>query len=463
MQLGQLKRRNFISLLGSAAAWPLVARAQRPVAQPLIGFLSTRSPEEAAIHTNAFRRGLEEMGYVEGRSVAVEYRWAKGDYSRLPPFVADLLSRPLSVMVAAGDPAAHAAKTAGVAVPLVFIVGGDPVRAGLVASMNRRGMATGVNFFTGDLGGKRLELLCAMVPSAHLVGLLLNPSFGIEAVDQQRRGVATAARTLGRELVVQEASTDAEIEAGFAALVKAGVTALVVQNDPFFDSRRSQIVALSSRQRLAGIFHIREFPADGGLMSYGVLQQPSRKNPVIGLIEQTSSRSPSTLRGVLGRPPPLPLSSLSIAVSACGVVDRLLIFGEPHLPLPTRAITGKSCCSHSISSSASMRMGCGTARPSAFAVCMLMTSSNFVGRSTGRSSGLAAAGFRELEKRCGHDGADRVATDVLPPSVERSLDAGIMDDRVHVPDCVDLFRDPPGLRGPAQIPHDNPGGTRGEG
>jgi putative tryptophan/tyrosine transport system substrate-binding protein len=265
-----MRRRKFIKLVGGAAvAWPLAARAQQPAAQPLIGFLSTRSPEEAAIHTNAFRRGLEEMGYIEGRSVAVEYRWAKGDYSRLPPFAADLLSRPLSVMVAAGDPAAHAAKAAGVAVPLVFVVGGDPVRAGLVASMNRPGMATGVNFFTGDLGGKRLELLCAMVPSAHLVGLLLNPSFGIEAVDQQRQAVATAARTLGRELVVQEASTDAEIEAGFAALVKAGVTALVVQNDPFFDSRRSQIVALSSRHRLPGIFHIREFPADGGLMSYG--------------------------------------------------------------------------------------------------------------------------------------------------------------------------------------------------
>jgi ABC-type uncharacterized transport system substrate-binding protein len=265
-----MRRRKFIKLVGGAAvAWPLAARAQQPAGQPLIGFLSTRSPEEAAIHTNAFRRGLEEMGYIEGRSVAVEYRWAKGDYGRLPPFAADLLGRPLSVMVAAGDPAAHAAKAAGVAVPLVFVVGGDPVRTGLVASMNRPGMATGVNFFTGDLGGKRLELLCAMVPSAHLVGLLLNPSFGIEAVDQQRQAVASAARTLGRELVVEEASTDAEIEAGFAALVKAGVTALVVQNDPFFDSRRGQIVALSSRHRLPGIFHIREFPADGGLMSYG--------------------------------------------------------------------------------------------------------------------------------------------------------------------------------------------------
>ena len=264
-----MRRRELITLLGTAAAWPLVARAQQPAAPPLIGFLSTRSPEEAAIHTNAFRRGLEEMGYVEGRSVVVEYRWAKGDYSQLPALAADLLSRPLSLMAATGDPAAKAAKAAGLAIPLVFVVGQDPVQSGLVASMNRPGMATGVNFFTGDLGGKRLELLSAMVPSAHVVGLLLNPRFGTEVVDQFRQSVATAAQTLGRELVVQEAATDAEIEAGFTALVKAGVTALAVQNDPFFDSRRGQIVALSSRHRLPGIFHIREFPVDGGLMSYG--------------------------------------------------------------------------------------------------------------------------------------------------------------------------------------------------
>ena len=269
MHLGLLKRRNFISMLGSAAAWPLTARAQQPAAQPLIGFLSTRSPDEATIHTNAFRRGLEEMGYVEGRTVAVEYRWARGEYSKLPTFAVDLLSRPLSLMVATGDPAAKAAKAAGLAIPLVFVVGQDPVSSGLVPSMNQPGMATGVNFFTGDLGGKRLELLCAMAPSAHRVGLLLNPSFGTEAIDQFRQSVATAAKSLGRELVVQAATTDAEIEAGFAALVKAGVTALLVQNDPFFDSRRSQIVALSSRYELPGIFHIREFPADGGLMSYG--------------------------------------------------------------------------------------------------------------------------------------------------------------------------------------------------
>jgi putative ABC transport system substrate-binding protein len=236
---------------------------------PVVGFLSTRSPDEAAVHTNSFRRGLEEMGYVEGRNVAVEYRWANGDYGRLPRFATDLLSRPLSLMVAAGDPAAHAAKGAGSAVPLVFVVGQDPVRSGLVESMSRPGQATGVNFFTGDLGSKRLELLCAMVPSTQIVGLLLNPRSGDETADQHRRSVAAAAQALGRELVVREATTEPEIEAAFAALVRAGVTALVLQNDPFFDSRRSQIVSLLSSQRLPGIFHIREFPADGGLMSYG--------------------------------------------------------------------------------------------------------------------------------------------------------------------------------------------------
>ena len=265
-----MRRRDFIQgITAVSAVWPLVARAQQLPAQPLIGFLSTRSPEEAANHTNAFRRGLEEMGYIEGRSVAVEYRWAKGDYSQLPPLVADLRSRPLSVIVATGDPAAHAVRAAGFAIPLVFIVGQDPVRTGLVASMNRPGTATGVNFFTADLGGKRLELLCTLVPSAHVIGLLNNPRFGMEAVDQFRQSVAAAAQSLGRELVVQSATTDAEIDSGFAALIKAGVTALVMQNDPFFDSRRSRIIAVSSRYRLPGIFHIREFPADGGLMSYG--------------------------------------------------------------------------------------------------------------------------------------------------------------------------------------------------
>jgi len=263
-----MKRRDFIAGLGMAAIGPNAVLAQR-AGSPSIGFISTRSPEEATPHTNAFRRGLEEMGYAEGRGVEVEYRWANGDYGRLPSLAADLLSRPLSLVVGAGDPAAQAAKAAGVTVPLIFVVGQDPVQSGLVASMNRPGKATGVNFFTGELGGKRLELLCAMVPSTRPVGLLLNLRFGLEIADQHRKAVAAGAKTLGRELVVQEAATDAEIDASFAALVKAGASALVVQNDPFFDSRRSRITALSSHHRMPVIAHIREFPADGALMSYG--------------------------------------------------------------------------------------------------------------------------------------------------------------------------------------------------
>jgi len=264
-----MKRRDFMMGLGIAASLPAMSRAQQPT--PTIGFLSTRSPDEAAGHTNAFRHGLEEMGYAEGRGVAIEYRWAKGDYNSLPSLAADLLGRPLALMVTAGDPAAQAAKAATPSVPVVFLVGGDPVRSGLVASMNRPGATTGVNFFTGDLGGKRLELLCAMVPSARIIGLLVNPRFGAEIAERerQRQAMATAAGDLGRELVVQEAATDAGIEAAFAAFAKADAAGLIVQNDPFFDSRRSRILAFSSSNRLPGIFHIREYPADGGLMSYG--------------------------------------------------------------------------------------------------------------------------------------------------------------------------------------------------
>jgi putative ABC transport system substrate-binding protein len=262
-----MRRRDLLVGMGIAAALPAISRAQP--ARPTIGFVSSRSPDEAATHTNAFRRGLEELGYSENRNLSVEYRWANGDYGRLRSFAAELLSRPLSLIIAAGDPAAQAVKAAGATIPMVFVVGEDPVHSGLVTSMNRPGMATGVNFFTGDLGGKRLELVCSTVPSAHLVGLLLNPRFGAEAASQQRQAITAAAQTLGRELVVREAATPAEIDEGFAELTKAGVGVLIVQNDPFFDSRRSQILALSARDRLPGIFHIREFPADGGLMSYG--------------------------------------------------------------------------------------------------------------------------------------------------------------------------------------------------
>jgi putative ABC transport system substrate-binding protein len=262
-----MRRRDFVKGLGVAAALPAIARGQQEI--PTIGFLSTRAPDEATVHTNAFRRGLEEMGYAEGRNVNIEYRWAKGDYSQLPSFATDLRAIPLALVVTPGDPAAKAAKAAGFQIPIVFVVGEDPVQSGLVTSMNRPGTATGVNFFTGELGGKRLELLCTMVPAAHVVGLLLNPRFGAENANQHRKSVTAAAQSVGREVSVQEAGTDAEIEAAMASFVKGGVGGFIVQNDPFFDSRRARILTLSAGSRLPGIFHIREFPADGGLMSYG--------------------------------------------------------------------------------------------------------------------------------------------------------------------------------------------------
>src|SRR3954453_15272073 len=262
-----MARRHFVAGLGLTAALPVSSYAEE--ATPTIGFLSTRSPDEAATHTDAFRRGLEGMGYLEGRDVAIEYRWAEGDYTRLPSLAADLLNRKLALIVTPGDPAALAVRAAGLRIPEVFIVGEDPVRAGLVKSMNRPGMATGVNFFTGDLGGKRMELLCAMVPSVQIAGLLINPRFGAEPAEQHQDAVTAAAKTLGRKLLVTQAATDSEIEAALAGLVQAGAGGLIVQNDPFFDSRRGKILALSSRYGLPGIFHIREFPADGGLMSYG--------------------------------------------------------------------------------------------------------------------------------------------------------------------------------------------------
>jgi putative ABC transport system substrate-binding protein len=209
------------------------------------------------------------MGYSEGRGLTVEYRWANGDYGRLPSLASDLLGRNPSLIVGAGDPAAQAAKATGTGVPLIFVVGQDPVQSGLVESMSRPGKATGVNFFTGELGGKRLELISSMVPAKVSVGLLLNPRFGIDVADQHQRAVTAAAKSLGRDLIVRHATNDTEIDASFAALVKAGAGALVVQNDPFFDSRRGRIVELSSSNGLPLIAHIREYPADGALMSYG--------------------------------------------------------------------------------------------------------------------------------------------------------------------------------------------------
>jgi putative ABC transport system substrate-binding protein len=261
-----MRRREFITMLGgAAAAAPLVARAQ----QPLIGFMSSRSPEDSVDVVAAFRRGLGERGVIEGRNVFIEFRWARGQYTQLPALAAELVSRPVSVLVAAGGPpAAYAAKAATSTIPILF-VSTDPVKSGLVASLNRPGgNATGVYLLTTDLEAKRLGLLHELLPGSALVGALLNPKY--PAVAQQEQELAEAARTVGRTIAFVNASTDSEIDAVFATLSQQRVAGVVVTSDPFFDTRRDQIIALAARQKIPAIYHLRDYTAAGGLPSYGV-------------------------------------------------------------------------------------------------------------------------------------------------------------------------------------------------
>jgi len=265
-----MKRRQFITLLGGAAvAWPLVARAQQS-AMPVIGFMSARSAEESAHLLEAFHRGLKEGGFVEGQNVAIEFRWAQGDYARLPALAADLVSRRVNVITAVGgDPSPLAAKRATSTIPIVFGIGGDPVSAGLVESFNRPGgNATGFIVLTNVMEPKRLGLLRELAPGVPLVGVLVNPNF--PAATRQLQQIEEAARTVGQRIVVGNASTDAELDAAFAFFIREGTGALLVAGDPFFDSRRERIVALAAQQRLPAIYHFREYAVAGGLLSYGV-------------------------------------------------------------------------------------------------------------------------------------------------------------------------------------------------
>jgi putative tryptophan/tyrosine transport system substrate-binding protein len=262
-----VKRRRFITLLsGAAASWPLAARA-RQSAMLVIGFLSSRSAIDSAPQVAAFRQALSEAGYVEGKNVAIDYRWADGQYDRLPGLAADLVSRQVAVIFA-GGPAAHVAKAATTAIPIVFVTGEDPVDFGLVSSLNRPGgNITGVSTFNAVLGSKGFELLHELVPSAAVIALLVNPDF--PSAGSETRETQVAARAVGRNLVILNASTESEIDAAFAALVQQRVGALVVTGDPFFVSRRTKVVALAVRHAVPTIYVQREFALAGGLIAYG--------------------------------------------------------------------------------------------------------------------------------------------------------------------------------------------------
>ena len=257
-----------MTLIGAAAAWPLPARAQQP-AMPLVGYLGGLSPVTFAPRLAAFRKGLAETGYIEGQNVAIEYRWAEGQYDRLPALAADLVRRQVAVIAAmGGDAPALAAKAASTTIPIVFAVAADPVKAGLVSGLNRPGgNLTGVNFLLNMIAAKLFEVLNETVPKATTIGFLVNPS-GPEA-ESAISEVSLASQALGLELFVVKASSENKIDAAFATLAQERVGALLVGNDVFFYSRREQIVALAARHAMPAIYNVREFAQAGGLMSYG--------------------------------------------------------------------------------------------------------------------------------------------------------------------------------------------------
>jgi putative tryptophan/tyrosine transport system substrate-binding protein len=266
-----MRRREFITLLGgAAAAWPLVARAQQ-TAMPVIGFLNTASPDGYADRLRGFRQGLEESGYVEGENVAIDYRWAEGQPTRLPALAAELVRRPVAVIAALGSPnLALAAKAATTTIPIVFLVGEDPVQLGLVASLARPGgNLTGINLFNTELATKRLELLRQLVPPVRHVAVLVNPSGNSSSTESTVKAVDQAGHAMGLQIRIHKASTSQEIDAVFATFTPERPDALFVEGDAFFNSRRVQLVHLASHHRVPATYGGRDYPNIGGLMSYG--------------------------------------------------------------------------------------------------------------------------------------------------------------------------------------------------
>jgi putative ABC transport system substrate-binding protein len=264
-----VRRREFITLVGGAAAsWPLVARAQRAV-MPVIGFMSSRASEDSAHLVSAFLQGLAETGFVESQNIKIEFRWAQGDYGRLPALAADLVNRRVAVLVGVGgDVSAVAATKATKTIPVVFGMGEDPVKAGLVASFNRPGgNATGYTLWTSEMESKRLGLLRELVPGVRLIGVLVNPQF--PPTVQELEDLEPAAKSVSQQLFVARANTDTELDAALDSFVQQRVGAFLVTASPFFDTRRDRIIGFATQHRLPAVYQFREYAAAGGLMSYG--------------------------------------------------------------------------------------------------------------------------------------------------------------------------------------------------
>jgi ABC-type uncharacterized transport system substrate-binding protein len=264
-----MRRREFITLLGgAAAAWPLAARAQQAM-MPVIGFLTPTSPDTQADRLRAFRQGLKETGHIEGENVTIAYRWAENQIDRVPELVADLVHRKVAVIATVGDHVALAAKVATTTIPIVFVTGEDPVRLGLVTSLARPGgNMTGVNIFVSEVVAKRLELLRELVPGVARVAVLINPAI-FPSAESTLRDMAAAARVMGLEVQVFNANTGGEIDAAFATLVRERPDAIFVSGSPLFTSQRVQLVLLATHHAVPATYAGRQFPEIGGLMSYG--------------------------------------------------------------------------------------------------------------------------------------------------------------------------------------------------
>jgi putative tryptophan/tyrosine transport system substrate-binding protein len=320
-----MRRREFIALVGGAAAWPLAGRAQQRM--PVIGFLSATARDENRVA--AFRAGLHEAGYDEGRNVAIEYRWAEGRIERAPALVADLVARQMTVSVAAGSAAvALAAKTATSTIPIVFSVGGDPVELGLVTSLNRPGgNVTGVSFLVNLMASKRVELLHQMVPAAAPIAYLANPSTSPAGLSEQAE-VEEAARALGHPLVTERAKTEGEIDAAYVNLMREQARALIIAGDPFFYDRRQQLATLAARHSVPVVYPLREYVAAGGLMSYGTSFAVTNRQTGIYVGEILKGAQPADLPVIQSTQFELVLNLTTAKALGLHLPDKLLALAD---------------------------------------------------------------------------------------------------------------------------------------